>query len=177
MSVCVLQDLEKDRVLWTDFLASCRQINRFSVSKIGPEPAKPTISLALEQSMPYFSMSSLQQYTVKQLSHEELHCHKMQMLLSFQICNNLITKVYCCLQILISLIKLQRKFDSNINVPLPNLVSQMGISVLNFFSVAKPQKFELQKKKKKKRWLERQQTVQSKQLFLTHSLYTYIYIR
>ena len=29
------------------FLASCREINRFSVSKIGPEPAKPTISLAL----------------------------------------------------------------------------------------------------------------------------------
>ena len=28
-------------------LASCREINRFSVSKIGPEPAKPTISLAL----------------------------------------------------------------------------------------------------------------------------------
>ena len=47
MSVCVLQNLEKDRVLWTDFLASCREINRFSVSKIGPEPAKPTISLAL----------------------------------------------------------------------------------------------------------------------------------
>ena len=49
MSVCVLQNLEKDRVLWTDFLASCREINRFSVSKIGPEPAKPTISLALIQ--------------------------------------------------------------------------------------------------------------------------------
>ena len=47
MSVCVLQNLEKDRVLWTDFLASCREINRFSVSKIGPEPAKPAISLAL----------------------------------------------------------------------------------------------------------------------------------
>ena len=47
MSVCVLQNLEKDRVLWTDFLASCREINRFSVSKIGPEPAKPMISLAL----------------------------------------------------------------------------------------------------------------------------------
>ena len=47
MSVCILQNLEKDRVLWTDFLASCREINRFSVSKIGPEPAKPTISLAL----------------------------------------------------------------------------------------------------------------------------------
>ena len=47
MSVCVLQNLEKYRVLWTDFLASCREINRFSVSKIGPEPAKPTISLAL----------------------------------------------------------------------------------------------------------------------------------
>ena len=47
MSVCVLQNLEKYRVLWTDFLASCLEINRFSVSKIGPEPAKPTISLAL----------------------------------------------------------------------------------------------------------------------------------
>ena len=47
MSVCVLQNLEKYRVLWTDFLASCGEINRFSVSKIGPEPAKPTISLAL----------------------------------------------------------------------------------------------------------------------------------
>ena len=47
MSVCVLQNLEKYKVLWTDFLASCREINRFSVSKIGPEPAKPTISLAL----------------------------------------------------------------------------------------------------------------------------------
>ena len=47
MSVCVLQNLEKYRVLWTDFLVSCREINRFSVSKIGPEPAKPTISLAL----------------------------------------------------------------------------------------------------------------------------------
>ena len=47
MSVCVLQNLEKYRVLWTDFLAAGREINRFSVSKIGPEPAKPTISLAL----------------------------------------------------------------------------------------------------------------------------------
>ena len=47
MSVCVLQNLEKYRVSWTNFLASCREINRFSVSKIGPEPAKPTISLAL----------------------------------------------------------------------------------------------------------------------------------
>ena len=47
MSVCVLQNLEKYRVLWTDCLAPCREINRFSVSKIGPEPAKPTISLAL----------------------------------------------------------------------------------------------------------------------------------
>ena len=34
------------------FLASCREINRFSVSKIGPEPAKPTISLALITTMP-----------------------------------------------------------------------------------------------------------------------------
>ena len=47
MSVCVLQNLEKYRVLWTDCLASCREINRFSVSKIRPKPAKPTISLAL----------------------------------------------------------------------------------------------------------------------------------
>ena len=47
MSVYVLQNLEKYRVLWTDFLASCRETNRFSVSKIGPELAKPTISLAL----------------------------------------------------------------------------------------------------------------------------------
>ena len=47
MSVCVLQNLEKYGVLWTDFLASCRDINRFSDSKIGPEPTKPTISLAL----------------------------------------------------------------------------------------------------------------------------------
>ena len=54
MSVCVLQNLEKDRVLWTDFLASCREINRFSVSKIGPEPAKPTISLALIPSDRFF---------------------------------------------------------------------------------------------------------------------------
>ena len=48
MSVCVLQNLYKYRVLWTDLLAPCREINRFSVSKIGPEPAKPTISLALD---------------------------------------------------------------------------------------------------------------------------------
>ena len=40
MSVCVLHNLEKYRVLWTDFLASCREINRFAVSKIGPKPAK-----------------------------------------------------------------------------------------------------------------------------------------
>ena len=51
MSVCVLQNLEKYKALWTDFLASCREINRFSVSKIGPEPAKPTISLALTITM------------------------------------------------------------------------------------------------------------------------------
>ena len=56
MSVCVLQNLEKDRVLWTDFLASCREINRFSVSKIGPEPAKPTISLALIPLSVYVSL-------------------------------------------------------------------------------------------------------------------------
>ena len=48
MSVCILQNLEKYRVLWTDFSAACREINWFSVSKIGPEPAKPTISLALK---------------------------------------------------------------------------------------------------------------------------------
>ena len=50
MSVCVLQNLDKYRVLWTDFLASCREINQFSVSKIDPELAKPTISLALHKS-------------------------------------------------------------------------------------------------------------------------------
>ena len=65
MSVCVLQNLEKYRVLWTDFLASCREINRSSVSKIGPEPAKPTISLALPQNildvvMPPFGLKQLQ---------------------------------------------------------------------------------------------------------------------
>ena len=43
----MLQNLEKYRVLWTDFSASCREINQFSVSKIGLEQAKPTISLAL----------------------------------------------------------------------------------------------------------------------------------
>ena len=48
MSVCILQNLEKYTVLWTDFSASSREIDPFSVSKIGPEPAKPTISLALE---------------------------------------------------------------------------------------------------------------------------------
>ena len=47
MSVWILQNLGKYRILWTDFLASCREINRFPVSKIGPEPAKLTISLAL----------------------------------------------------------------------------------------------------------------------------------
>ena len=47
MSACVLQNLKKFRVLWTDFSASCREINRFSVSKLGPEPAKLTISVAL----------------------------------------------------------------------------------------------------------------------------------
>ena len=47
MSVCILQNLEKYRVFWTDFSATFGEINRFSVSKIGPEPAKPTISLAL----------------------------------------------------------------------------------------------------------------------------------
>ena len=48
MSVCILQNLKKYRVLSTDFSVSCREINRFSVSKFGPEPAKPTISLALD---------------------------------------------------------------------------------------------------------------------------------
>ena len=47
MSVCILQNLEKYRVLWTDFSASRQELNRFSVSKIGPKPAKPTISLAV----------------------------------------------------------------------------------------------------------------------------------
>ena len=47
MSVCILQNLEKYRVSWTDFSASCREINRFSDSKIGPEPANPMISLDL----------------------------------------------------------------------------------------------------------------------------------
>ena len=46
MSVCILQNFE-NIVLWTDFSASCREINWFSVSKIDPEPAKPRISLAL----------------------------------------------------------------------------------------------------------------------------------
>ena len=49
MSVCIWQNLEKYRVLWTDFSASSREINWFSVSKTGPEPAKPKISLALCQ--------------------------------------------------------------------------------------------------------------------------------
>ena len=61
MSVCVLQNLEKYRVLWTDFLASCREINRFSVSKIGPEPAKPTISLALKFSKVFFQNMNVTQ--------------------------------------------------------------------------------------------------------------------
>ena len=39
MTVCVLQNLEKYRVLWTDFSATCREINWLSVSKIGPELA------------------------------------------------------------------------------------------------------------------------------------------
>ena len=51
MLICMLINLEKYRVLyrvlWTDFLSSCREINWFSVSKICLEPAKPTISLAL----------------------------------------------------------------------------------------------------------------------------------
>ena len=47
MSVCLLLNLEKYRVLWTNFSASCREINQFSVSKIDPKQAKPMISLAL----------------------------------------------------------------------------------------------------------------------------------
>ena len=39
MSVCVLKNLEKYRVLWTDFLASCREINQFSVSTRIPRNA------------------------------------------------------------------------------------------------------------------------------------------
>ena len=57
MSECVLQNLEKYRVLWTDFLASGREKNRSSVSKIGPEPAKPTISLALVPCLPLNKVS------------------------------------------------------------------------------------------------------------------------
>ena len=53
MSVCILQNLEKYRVLWSDFLAACQEINQISVSKIGPEPAKPKISLALLNTMFY----------------------------------------------------------------------------------------------------------------------------
>ena len=68
MSVCVLQNLEKDRVLWTDFLASCREINRFSVSKIGPEPAKPTISLALLMIIGSVSVDHYD-YFVMQIKH------------------------------------------------------------------------------------------------------------
>ena len=51
MSVYILQNIEKYRVLGTDFSSSCRQKNQFSVSKIGPEPAKPKISLAVHQSV------------------------------------------------------------------------------------------------------------------------------
>ena len=47
MSVCILQNLEKYTILWTDFSASCQEIKQFLVSEIGPEPEKPTISLAL----------------------------------------------------------------------------------------------------------------------------------
>ena len=85
MSVCVLQNLEKYRVLWTDFLASCREINRFSVSKIGPEPAKPTISLALfggvsiyfnsEMKMTKFANSvDLDEVAHNEPPHLDLHC-------------------------------------------------------------------------------------------------------
>ena len=68
MSVCVLQNLEKYRVLWTDFLASCRRINRFSVSKIGPEPAKPTISLVLTHTYLFSQLVNLVvfQYTANE---------------------------------------------------------------------------------------------------------------
>ena len=47
MSFCIFQNLEKYRVLWTNFSASSREINWFSVSKIGPQSVKPMISLAL----------------------------------------------------------------------------------------------------------------------------------
>ena len=69
MSVCVLDNLEKYRVLWTDFLASYREISRFSVSKIGPEPAKPNISLALVATIgENFEYFSVQQFPMKLLS-------------------------------------------------------------------------------------------------------------
>ena len=63
MSVCVLQNCEKNRVLWTDFLASCREINRFSVSNIDPEPTKPTISLALTGIMPFFGHENVKSFS------------------------------------------------------------------------------------------------------------------
>ena len=52
--------------LWTDFLASCRETNRFSVSKICPEPAKPTVSLALLKGIchPGRYMSSWEAYVI-----------------------------------------------------------------------------------------------------------------
>ena len=37
----------RNTVLWTHFLASCREINQFSVSQIGREPAKAMIFVAL----------------------------------------------------------------------------------------------------------------------------------
>ena len=55
----------RNTVLWTDFSASCREINRFSVSKIGPEPAKPMISLALLSKVnKRFSIENMYQYAV-----------------------------------------------------------------------------------------------------------------
>ena len=39
------------------FSASCREINRFSVSKIGPEPAKLMVSLALVPRQRVFHLS------------------------------------------------------------------------------------------------------------------------
>ena len=66
MPVCILQNLEKYRVLWTNFLASCREINQFSVSKIGPEPAKPMISLALVAGLVFYCGNYRQLNTLSQ---------------------------------------------------------------------------------------------------------------
>ena len=63
MSVCILEKLDKYRVLWTDISASCREINRFSVSKIGPELAKPMNSLALVET-PHLNYSGEVVYNI-----------------------------------------------------------------------------------------------------------------